>query len=53
MWTRWHEEAQESTGIKSQPLEDDTEVRAGLEGVYERCLPYYAELREKQLLPAG
>jgi len=53
MGTGWHEEAQESTGIKSQPLEDDTEVPAGLEGVYERCLPYYAELREKQLRPAG
>jgi hypothetical protein len=30
---RWHEEAQESTGIESQPLEDDAEVPAGLEGV--------------------
>jgi hypothetical protein len=53
MWTEWHEEAQESTGIKSQPLEDDTEVPAGLEGVYERCLPFYEELHEKRLGPAG
>jgi Sulfotransferase domain len=53
MWSQWHEEAQESTGIKSQPLEDDTEVPAGLEGVYEHCLPYYEELHEKRLVPAG
>jgi hypothetical protein len=53
MWTEWHEEAQESTGIKSQPLEDDTEVPAGLEGVYERCLLFYEELHEKRLGPAG
>jgi hypothetical protein len=53
MWTQWHEEAQESTGIKSQPLEDDTEVPAGLEGVYDRCLPYYEELHERRLLPTG
>ena len=53
MWAEWHEEAQESTGIKSQPLEDDTEVPAGLEGVYERCLPYYEELHEKRLRPQG
>jgi hypothetical protein len=52
MWTEWHEEAQESTGIKKQPLEDDTEVPEGLEGVYERCLPYYQELYEKRLQPA-
>jgi sulfotransferase family protein len=52
MWTEWHEEAQESTGIKKQPLEDDTEVPEGLEGVYERCLPYYQKLYEKRLQPA-
>ena len=52
MWTEWHEETQESTGIKSQPLEDDTEVPAGLESVYDRCLPYYQELHEKRLRPA-
>jgi Sulfotransferase domain len=51
MWTQWHEEAQESTGIKSQPLEDDTEVPAGLESVYEHCLPYYEELHERRLRP--
>jgi len=53
MWTEWHEEVQDSTGIKSQPLEDDTEVPAGLEGVYEQCLSFYEELREKRLRPAG
>ena len=53
MWTEWHEEAQESTGIKSQPLEDDTEIPASLQGVYEQCLPYYKELHEKRLHPAG
>lgn len=53
MWKEWHEEAQESTGIKSQPLEDETEVPASLESVYQRCLPYYEELYEKRLRPAG
>jgi hypothetical protein len=53
MWTQWHEEAQESTGIKSEPLEDDTEVPAGLEGAYDRCLPYYQELHERRLSPTG
>lgn len=52
MWAEWHEEATESTGIKSQPLEDDTEVPAGLEEFYEHCLPYYEELHEKRLRPA-
>ena len=51
-WKEWHEEAQESTGIKGQPLEDDTEVPAGLEGIYERCLPYYEDLHEKRLQSA-
>jgi Sulfotransferase domain len=53
MWTEWHEEAQESSGIKSQPLEDDTEVPAGLESVYEHCLPYYEKLHEKRLRPTS
>lgn len=51
IWAEWHEEAQESTGIKSEPLEDDTEVPEGLEEVYERCLPYYEQLYEKRLRP--
>lgn len=51
MWTEWHEEVQDSTGIKSEPLEDDTEVPAGLESVYEHCLPYYEELHAKRLVP--
>jgi len=52
MWTQWHEEAQESTGIKGQPLEDDSEVPAGRKDVYEQCLPYYKELHERRLRPA-
>jgi len=53
MWMQRPEEAQESTGIKRQPLEDDTEVPASLKDIYERCLPYYEELHEKRLRPAG
>jgi hypothetical protein len=53
MWTEWHEEVQDSTGIKSQPLEDDTEVPAGLEEVYESCLPYYEELHAKRVRPVA
>jgi hypothetical protein len=53
MWTEWPEETQESTGIKSQPLENDKEVPAGLENFYEHCLPYYEELHEKRLRPAS
>ena len=52
MWTEWHGEVQDSTGIKAQPLEDDTEVPAGLEDVYDRCLPLYEELHERRLIPA-
>ncbi len=51
MWSEWHEEAEQSTGIKRQPLEDDTEIPEGLEGVYEHCLQYYEELHEKRLRP--
>ena len=51
MWAEWHGEAEQSTGIKKQPLEDDTEIPEGLEGVYEHCLPYYEELYEKRLRP--
>jgi hypothetical protein len=52
MWAEWHEEAEGSTGIKKQPLEDDTEIPEGLEAIYERCLPDYQELYEKRLRPA-
>ena len=51
MWAEWHEEAEQSTGIKKQPLEDDTEIPEGLEGLYEHCLPYYEDLYEKRLRP--
>ena len=53
MWTEWHEEVQDSTGIKSQPLEDDTEVPSGQEDIYESCLPYYQELHSKRVRPDG
>jgi hypothetical protein len=53
MWAEWHTEAEESTGIKKEPLEDDTELPEGLEEVYEHCLPYYEELHEKRLRPTG
>jgi Sulfotransferase domain len=52
MWAEWHTETEESTGIKREPLEDDTELPEGLEDVYEHCLPYYQELYEKRLRPA-
>jgi Sulfotransferase domain len=52
MWAEWHEEAEESTGIKKQPLEDDTEIPEGLEEVYEHCLAYYNELYANRLRPA-
>jgi hypothetical protein len=51
MWTEWHEEVQDSTGIKREPLEDDTGVPAGLESVYESCLPYYEELHARRVRP--
>ena len=51
MWAEWHTEAEESTGIKREPLEDDKELPEGLEDVYERCLPYYKELHELRLRP--
>jgi hypothetical protein len=53
MWAEWHTEAEESTGIKKEPLEDDTELPEGLEEVYEHCLPYYEELHKKRLRPTG
>ena len=52
MWGEWHEEAQQSTGIKEQPLEDDMELPESLEEVYERCIPYYNELHGRRLRPA-
>jgi hypothetical protein len=39
MWSEWHEEVQDSTGIKREPLE----------GVYESCLSYYEELHAKRV----
>jgi hypothetical protein len=53
MWAAWHTEAEQSTGIKKEPLETDMEVPEGLEEVYEHCLPYYEELHEKRLRPTG
>ncbi len=52
MWAKWHTEAEDSTGIKREPLEDDKELPEGQEEVYEHCLPFYQELYEKRLRPA-
>ena len=52
MWAEWHAEAEQSTGIKKQPLEDDTEIPEGLEEIYEHCLPYYKDLYTNRLRPA-
>jgi hypothetical protein len=52
MWAEWHEEAEQSTGIKKHPLEDDTEIPEGLEEIYGHCLPYYKELYANRLRPA-
>src|SRR5215204_1307177 len=41
MWSEWHEEVQDSTGIKREPLE----------GVYESWLSYYEELHAKRVRP--
>jgi Sulfotransferase domain len=49
MWGEWHTEAEQSTGIKKQPLEDDVEIPEGLEEVYGHCLPYYEELHAECL----
>jgi hypothetical protein len=49
MWAEWHDEAEQSTGIKRHPLEDDTELPEGLEELYEHCLPYYKELYANRL----
>ena len=52
MWAERHDEAEQSAGIKRQPLEDDTEIPEGLEEIYEHCLPYYKELYANRLRPA-
>ncbi len=52
MWAEWHTEAEDSTGIKREPLEDDKELPEGQEEVYKHCLPFYQELYEKRLRPA-
>jgi hypothetical protein len=51
MWAEWHTEAEDSTGIKREPLEDDRELPEGLEDVYEHCRPYYEELYARRLRP--
>ena len=52
MWAEWHTEAEDSTSIKKEPLEDDKELPKGLEDVYEHCQPYYEELYGRRLRPA-
>jgi len=45
-WEGWHEEAQQSTGIK--PAErKDPELPSELQNAYEYCLPYYYQLAAK------
>ena len=47
-WEGWHEEAQQSAGIK--PAErKDPELPPELEEAYEYCLPYYYELAAKAI----
>ena len=48
-WEGWHEEAQQSTGIK--PAErKDPELPSELQNAYEYCLPYYYQLAAKAVL---
>ena len=42
-WEEWHEEAQQSTGIKKAERRDPA-LPGRLEEVYEHCLPYYYTL---------
>ena len=45
-WEGWHEEAQQSTGIK--PAErKDPQLPRELQDAYEHCLPYYYQLAAK------
>lgn len=50
MWDEWHTDAQESTGIEALP-EKEVTLPGELQETYERCLPYYEELREQRLKP--
>jgi sulfotransferase family protein len=43
MWDGWHDEAQQSTGIKRAERKDPTLSR-DLQQVYDYCLPYYYQL---------
>jgi sulfotransferase family protein len=43
MWDEWHDEAQQSTGIKPAERKDPTLSR-DLQYVYDYCLPYYYPL---------
>jgi Sulfotransferase domain len=43
MWDGWHDEAQQSTGIKRAERKDPTLSR-DLQQVYDFCLPYYYQL---------
>lgn len=47
-WEGWHEEAQQSTGIK--PAErKDPELPPELQEAYEHCLPYYYQLAARAI----
>ncbi|MDQ3910669.1 MAG: sulfotransferase family protein [Actinomycetota bacterium] len=49
IWSEWHEDAEKSTGIKRQLVEQKPEIPEGLEEVYSRCLPYYEALHAERL----
>ncbi len=49
-WEGWHEAAQWSTGIERAERRDPT-LPAGLEEVYEHCLPYYYTLAAHTISP--
>ena len=51
-WDEWHTDAQDSTGIEELPNKE-VDLPEGLQETYERCLPYYEELHELRLRPAG
>ena len=49
IWGEWHEEAEKSTGIKRQRVEEEADIPEDLEEAYSRCLPYYEALHAERL----
>jgi hypothetical protein len=52
MWSEWHADAQNSTGLQPRSPEPEKPLPKELREVHERCLPYYEELHAKRLRPA-